>query len=160
MGGEPIIQMQELVMEFAKQQLSAEEVATKVREALIEAMGDGRKLVIRMGQSTPDWMLSFNIRDVLPVEFLRYHPPGALDAEVADEFGKCSGVQVLEGFSIVLTSCFSMDSYKQYFKAKLPFAHLQPIQVMTSLEEVSAVLADGLPKDEMDDQLAELDRLA
>jgi len=164
--GEKVVQMQDLCMDFAKRMLTGEEVAEKVREALLDAMVEGRKLVLRMGQSTPDWNLSFNHRGILPVDFLDYHPPGKLSAEFANELDypkqPATPRMVTEGFSVVLTSCFTMDSWKGYFKAKLPFGakRIQPIQVMESLEEVAAVLENGLEKDEMDDKLAELDRLA
>merc|ERR1719453_458221 len=159
-AGELLVQMQELTMEFAKNKLTAKEVAEKVREKVLDGMHAGRKVVLRMGQSTPDWMLSFNLSGVLPLEFLQHHAAGPLDAEFAKEFGVDPATRVVEGFQLVLTSCFTMDTYQQYFKAKLPLREVQPIQVMQTLEEVSAVLADGLPKDEMDDALAELDRLA
>ena len=39
---------------------AASQVCGEIRSLLVEAMADGRKLTVRLGQSTPDFMLSFN----------------------------------------------------------------------------------------------------
>ena len=43
---------------------------------------------------------------------------------------------------------------------KLPLGELMPVQMCRSIQQVAEVMRDGLPKDKMDDDLSEMDRLA
>ena len=114
------------------------------------------------------------------------------------------GEGICEGFSVVISSCFTMENYSEYLRAKLPLQYMQPIQVRSSwgralrirsrycryttalacegrvptaercipvritacfqvvetTERVALVMQSGLPVDELDDKLSEMDALA
>jgi len=164
--GIKVIDVQDIAMRNANKTITAEEACETLADAVNETMTAGAQLVLRMGHAAPDWMISWNLPR-LPVELLNpaCTAPGKLHPDLSAMFpdgmaGPGVEAQVNEGFGIVLTSCFSMQTYREYLRAKLPFQWIQPIQVCgTSFEEVHQVMTNGLPKDEMDDDLAMLDLL-
>uniref|UniRef100_A0A7S4B813 Uncharacterized protein n=1 Tax=Chrysotila carterae TaxID=13221 RepID=A0A7S4B813_CHRCT len=68
--------------------------------------------------------------------------------------------EVSEGYCVVVTSCFNMNSYAQYLRNKLPLKDVQPIQVVQTSEKCALVLKSGLDIEDVDDALDEMDRLA
>jgi hypothetical protein len=142
-----------------------DETCAQLRDAVLECMATGTQLVLRLGKTAPDFMGSWNRKD-LPLDFLL--PENAAAGPLQPALHKMvqppaepSNFTVVEGYRLVVTSCFDMNSYYGYLRAKLPLQHMQPIQVLKSLTEVAEVLEYGLPKSsEEDDAFAEMDRLA
>ena len=75
----------------------------------------------------------------------------------------CSCLKLDWLFQLVLLSAFSMHTWRNNLRGKVPVHQLQPVQVCSSLSQVAFVLRDprrGCPEDSMDDALSLMDRLA
>jgi len=162
-SGAMVVEIQELAMRYAESTKSAKEVCEEIRDAVLDCMREGRRLVLRHGHSTPDWMLNWNLKGVLPITFIdpACAEPGDMAADLQEILppNDCD-FKVAEGYQLIVSSCFTMNTYKTYFRAKLPLQNLQPVQVMGSYEKVAAVLKDGLEIDEMDEKLDMISQLA
>ena len=174
MGGRcKVLDVQGLVLSIGKEvcdqdgghrKVTDDDVCAQLRDAVLECMEAGTQLVLRLGRTAPDFMGSWNRKD-LPLDFLLPENAAAGPLQpvlhkMVQPPAKPSNFTVVEGYRLVVTSCFDMDSYHGYLRSKLPLQHMQPIQVMTNLSEVAEVLEYGLPKSDDDDAFAEMDRLA
>jgi hypothetical protein len=77
--------------------------------------------------------------------------------------GASSSITIAEGFQMIITSDFSMHTFRNYLRGKLPLGNVAPVQVCTSLSQVAAVLRDpddACPADNMRKSMAIMDDLA
>lgn len=160
-----VINMQQMCMNVAEKKLTEEEAICELRDTVLECMEAGQQLLLRLGHTAPDFMMSWNRKD-LPLEFLTPDAgkPGPLLKELHGMVQKPrdpAKFRVSDGYALVITSCFNMNDYHEFLRAKLPLQYMQVVQVMPTLAEVAQVLKDGgLPKSEDDDVFAEMERLA
>ena len=167
MGGRcKVLDVRGLVLSIGHSKVNDDEVCAQLRDAVLECMQAGTQLVLRLGRTAPDFMGSWNRKD-LPLDFLLPENAAAGPLQpvlhkMVQPPAKPSNFTVVEGYRLVVTSCFDMDSYHGYLRSKLPLQHMQPIQVMKNLSEVAEVLEYGLPAKSTDDDdaFAEMDRLA
>ena len=160
-----VLNMQQICMNVAEKKLTEEEAICELRDTVLECMEAGQQLLLRLGHTAPDFMMSWNRKD-LPLEFLTPDAarPGPLLKELHGMVQKPhdpAKFRVSDGYALVITSCFNMSDYHEFLRAKLPLQYMQVVQVMSTLADVAEVLKDGgLPKSEDDDVFAEMDRLA
>jgi len=165
MGGRcKVFDLHALVMSIGHRKATDDEAVEQLREAVLACMETGTQLVLRLGNTAPDLMGSWNRKD-LPLDFLL--PENAAAGPLAPGLhsmvrppAKPSTFAVAAGYRLVVTSTFDMNNYHGFLRSKLPLGSFQPIQVMPSLAEVADVLEYGLPKSSDDDAFAEMDRLA
>lgn len=163
--GVQILDMQAMCMDMCDGSKSDKEAAEEVRSAIVDAMRDGKVLVLRLGNSAPDFMMQLNMKS-LPLDALRatVMQPGPLHKDAHGLLTKADGpperYRVHEGFHLVFTSCFHSNNWKQFLRGKLPFGELQPVQMCRSIQQVAVVMKDGLPADNSMDALSAMDALA
>jgi len=160
-----VFNVQELVGRQAEANMTDEAVCAEIRDAALECMDDGKLLVLRLGHSVPDFMFTWNKREVLPIDFLdpEHMVPGNLAPELrpmAQSSGKGDKISITDGYYVTVTSCMHMDNFKDMLRAKLPLHYMQPIQVLPGWIEVVEALLFGLRVLNLDDELDEMDRLA
>ena len=71
-----------------------------------------------------------------------------------------TNVRIRDGFHLVFSSCFEMNTWKNFLRGKLPLGEVQPVQMSRSIQQLAEVMRDGIPADGTDDALSEMDRLA
>jgi len=144
--------------------MTNKQVCSVIREGVLDAMSEGQPLVLRLGHTAPDFMLSLNLNGLLcPALFDPMTFKAGPVSTLLDEMelrSRLSGGEVSEGYCVVVTSCFNMNSYAQYLRNKLPLKDVQPIQVVQTSEKCALVLKSGLDIEDVDDALDEMDRLA
>lgn len=163
-----MLDLQEMGMQLAAKEMESAEAAGLIRDALVEAWADGVVLVMRYGSAALDLMLELSIKDVLPCDIwtAANMSPGKLSADTKKILRKQDGdperFAIREGFHLVLTSCFSMHNWKDYFRGRLPIGEVQPVQMCRSIQQVADVMRNPalIPKDTMSDDLDAMDRLA
>jgi len=169
--GLPIVDIQASALEGEPPEKQAE----MMREAIVEAWGDGKVLVLRLGVAcvdlmTPDVMTYtfkkdtkgklvlevFTDENMSPTESLNEYQKALLTKKDGDP----AKFRIREGFQLVITSGFNKDNWKTYLRGKLPLGELQPVQVCRSIMQVDSVLKHGLPKDDSEDAFAKMNALA
>jgi len=161
-----VVNVQELAIDSAKKErnsTTAEQACSAIRDAAIECMECGKPLILRLGHTTPDFMLLWHLPDILPLEFFELShkiQPGSRLPKELEHMHPDMPVTVEEKYLLAVTSCLDMNSYHSLLSSKLPLANFQPIQVVEDYQAVLDVLQNGLDTQNLDDALSELDRLA
>ena len=165
-----VVDVQQLLMDHAEDR-SPEPFARALRDSLLEAMVSGKVLVLRLNQSAPDLALTYNLPAILPFQLWRHEflKPGPLHEDLHPMLsegaykGKEASFSIANGFHLVVTSAFSMHTFRANLRGKLPIGNFQPVQVCSSLSQVAAVLRDprkACPETSVDDAMAAMDALA
>ena len=100
-------------------------------------------LAMRLGHAAPDFMLSMNLKGVLPVDFFTAAnlKPGRLHASchplLRAKDGKAETFEIRPGFHLVLCTCFNKDQWREYLRGKIPMGEVQPVQVCKSTAQVA-----------------------
>ena len=153
-----LIDVQQLLVD----KVSEDDVAAKIRDAIVDCMMAGKTCVVRLAQVSLD--LASGYPSVLPsevwdAEMLQPGPlPPALHCMVNG--ATATAFQIASGFSLVVISAFHMHSFRSNLRGKLPLEKFQAVQVCSSLSQVALVLRDphkGCPEEDLD---SALDRMA
>ena len=161
-----MLDVQQLVMDVAERTLGEDEAIETVRKSIVGAWGDGKILALRLNASAPELMLGWSKPTVLPSSSWKEacHRPGQVHNDAAamlrPKDGPIETFKIQPGYHLCFVSAFDMNNWKRYLRGKLPLGELQPVQVCGTLMQVAKVMKEGLPKDTMDDDLDQLDRLA
>jgi len=152
---------QDQIRKLAENETSTSEICGLVKEAVETSLRDGQPCVLRLGHCAPDFMFQLNMEGKCTPAFFdpATQSPGNIDPDLQKEM-RLQVNRVDEDYRLVITSCFTMNTYKDFFRSKLPLQHMQPIQVVRDHERVAMVLKGGLPIDEIDDQLEMMSALA
>lgn len=130
-----MVDVQQLIVE---RKLEGVAFATAIRDALVECWQDGRLCVMRLGQTAPDFCLQYNLADVLPVDVFdaQLLTPGqplhpSLHCMLRDSAHAATAAtfQIANGFALVFVSAFSMHTFRESLRGKLPLGYVQPVQV-------------------------------
>merc|ERR1712070_434790 len=80
-----LLDVQQLALAAASGEMTDKDACGKIRDAVLEAMEHGSMLVLRLGHSAPDFMLGWNMKNVLPLEFLEpiSAKPGPIAKDIA-----------------------------------------------------------------------------
>ena len=165
-GRASVLDVQQLCMDIADRVCTDAQAVDTVRQSIVDAWADGKVLAMRLNAATPDFMMQWNVKGVLPCYSLTAacHRPGKLEPDALPLLRQADGsperFTISEGYHLVMISAFTANNWKSFLRGKIPMGEVQPVQMCSSLAQVMHVMKHGLPDDTTDDDLAALDRLA
>lgn len=172
-----LVDVEGLVKDTGREEkpLTDREFAAAVRDAIVSCWIDGKMCALRLGQTAPDFGIKFNMPDVLPFPAC-WDPTNHIggSALAADLHCMLTASPAAKGispetfsihpdFQLAIISSFSMHTWRNNLRGKIPVHFLQPVQVCSSLSQIAFVLRDprrACPEEDVESALAKMDRLA
>lgn len=158
--------------EIAEGSRTVEQTLTELRDAALDAMEAGRTLTVRLGHTTPDFMLGWCDKAILPNDFWtagHHQSGGKLAAELHPMVssagrGDPARFEVREGYHLILCTMLKSGQWRNLLRGKLPIGELQPIQLCPGLVQIQTAMQQyeetGGAQDDVDAALAAMDSLA
>ena len=103
-------------MDIADRELTDAQAVDAIRQEMVDCWADGKVLAMRLNASTPDFMLQWNVKGVLPCYSLTAacHKPGPLEPDaqplLRSDDGSPERFTIREGYHLVMMCALPADS--------------------------------------------------